>query len=188
MTIQQVKVGRLFGAAMLVLLFVIPSANAWGSEGCLAYQATLQGSFLKKTPTTPAGWFVDSYFTIGDVVLHAKIVYAASDIVPEKNTQNVFQGAEKGVVTVDGVGTFDLVSQFTAPLQKVKEGVAILNESGTIGNGTGVFANISGHFTNHGVYGTAVVHSAGTMGFVANMNGNICGIDLITAGLASATK
>jgi hypothetical protein len=180
MTIHRAKTGRLFGAAMLVLLFTVFSAYAYGGEGCVAFQATTQGSFHVAPP--PMGWYADAYFTIGDAVMQATIIWKAKEVVVERMNQHTFMGTERGVVTVEGLGTFELVSHFTSPHRTFKDGVAILNESGTIGGGTGVFAGISGHFTHHGVYGPAVTGAdppAGRpLGFASSMNGNICGLDL----------
>jgi hypothetical protein len=183
MTIHGARAGRLFGIAGLVLLFTASAANAWGKDGCVSFQATTQGSFLLWTPSLPnGGWVFDGYFTIGDLRLHATIVYDADSILAKKITRNTFLGAEKGVANVDGGGTFDLVSHFTAPHQAFTTGVAILNESGTITNGTGRFANISGHFTNHGIYGPAVAGNStdplAVVGGITDMQGNICGVDL----------
>ena len=188
MTTHRAKTGRLFGAAMLVLLFAVFSANAWGGDGCVAFQATTQGS-LRFAPLI--GWYADAYFTIGDAVMPATIVWHAKDVVTERMNKHTFMGAEKGVVTVAGLGTFELVSHFTSPHRTFKDGVAILNESGTIGGGTGVFASVSGHFTHHGVYGPAVTGAeppTRPFGFTSSMNGNICGLDLNAAGLAPASN
>jgi hypothetical protein len=181
MTSYGARAGRLVGIAVLVLLFTASAANAWGKDGCVSFQATAQGSFLFTSSLPNGGWVVDAYFTIGDAQpLHATIVYDADTILPKKTTRNTFLGAEKGVVTVDGGGTFDLVSHFTAPHQAFTTEVFKLNESGTISNGTGRFANISGHFTDHGIYGPAVTATdpSAVMGSITDMQGNICGVDL----------
>ena len=188
--IHKVIVGRLFGAAIFATMLSASAANAWGIDGCVAFQATLHGSFLPYTPSLPnGGWVADGYFTIGDLRLHATVLYDVGDILGRKETTNVFLGNEKGIVNIDGVGTFDLLSHFAAPHQTFKTGIATLNESGTIGGGTGKFANISGHFTQHGIYGPAVTGNStdpsAVMGLISNMNGNICGVDLSAAGLTA---
>ena len=189
MTIHRAKGGRLFGAAMLVLLFTASAANAWGGDGCVPFKLTFQGSFLPyATPTMPyGGWALEGYFIIGGLPLHAKLEYPIDDIVGTKVTKNIFRGTEKGIVTFDGGGTFDLVSHFTSPHQTFKDGFAVINESGTVGNGTGRFANVSGHFTAHGIYGPAVPHSPDSpVGDVGSMDGNICGVSI--AGLTAKTN
>lgn len=199
MNILRAKAGRPLGAAVLVLALTACAANAWGGDGCVSFQATTQGSFFV-SPPVPApplfptsfimGWAVEGYFTIGQIHLRAMLVYPIENIVEKKTTQNVFQGIERATAYVQGGGTFDLVSHFTAPHQKFggTEGVSILNESGTIENGTGRFVNISGHFTNHGIYGPAVAGIStepnAVMGVTTNMNGNICGVNLSVASMA----
>jgi hypothetical protein len=194
MTAHYAKAGRLFGAIMPVLLFAASAANAWGADSCVPFKGTSMGSFFPWTPALPdGGWVSDVYFTIGGVVLPGTIVYSADDVVPKKTTTNptnTFLGYEKGTVTLIGItGTFDLVSHFSAPQQTAASGVSMLNESGTLGNGTGVFAGISGHFTDHGIYGPSVPHKEGAiMGVTTTLEGTICGVDLSALGLAAKTK
>ena len=181
------KAGRLFRAAVLVVLITVSGTELWGGDGCVAFQANIQGA-LRLSPVP--GWYADTYITIGKTVLQATTVWAAPAIVAEKFNPNVYMGTERAVVSVEGLGTFELISHFVSPHRTFKEGVAILNESGTIGNGTGVFANVSGHFTDHGVYGPGVPGGVPPVnyGFLSSMNGSICGVDLSTAGLTPSSN
>lgn len=181
------KAGRLLRATVLVGLIAISGANLWGADKCAMFQATIQGGFR----VAPArGWYAEGYITAGDTVLRATMFWAAASVVPEKFNPNVFMGNEKAVFTVDGLGTFELVSHFVSPHRTFKEGVAMLNESGTIGNGTGIFVNVSGHFTEHGVYGPAVPGGVppANLGFQGSMNGNICGVNLSGVGLTPTSN
>jgi hypothetical protein len=45
-------------------------------------------------------------------------------------------------------------------------------------NGTGRFANVSGQFTDHGVYGEAIAKSYGTLGAILELRGTMCGVEL----------
>jgi hypothetical protein len=190
MTAHYAKAGRLFGAVMLVLLFAASAANAWGADSCVPFKGTSTGSFFPWTPALPdGGWVSEVYFTIGGVVLAGTGVWPIGDIAAKKTTPNptnTFLGYEKGTVTLIGLlGTFDLVSHFSAPHQTAASGVAMLEESGTIGNGMGAFAGISGHFTNHGICGATVPHKEGAIaGSATVLEGTICGVDLSALGLA----
>jgi len=174
MNIHRAKGGRLFGAAMLVLLFTASAANAWGGNGCVPFKATLMGSYY-----SDRGWVSDVYFTIGGDLLYGQMVTSID--TTKKITVNNFLGSETGVVTTLDGSTFVLVSHFAAPHQASASGVAMINESGTIGNGTGTFSGISGHFTDHGIYGSVVPPPPQTSTgpwawFVGGMEGNICGV------------
>lgn len=185
MLTKSAKSSGLLRALGLLGLIAVSGVNLWGEGKCMAFQANLQGA-LVLSPLR--GWSAQGYITAGDTVLQARVFWPVSTVVPEKFNPKVFMGTEKAVVTVEGVGTFELVSRFVSPHRLFKEGVAILNEAGTIGNGTGSFAGVSGHFTDHGVYGPGVPGGVPPVnyGFLTSMNGNICGIDLSGLGLTPA--
>jgi hypothetical protein len=176
------KARRAFDTAVLIGVIAVSGTTLWGGDGCAAYQANLQGA-LRLSPVP--GWYADGYITVGDTVLHATVFWAARDVKADKVNPNVMMGTEKGVVTVDGLGTFELISEFVSPHRTFKDGVAILNEFGIIANGTGAFSNASGHFTDHAVYGPGVPGGVPPVnyGFLASMHGNMCGVDLSMYGL-----
>jgi hypothetical protein len=179
--------GCLVGIAGLILLFAAPAANAQGNNGCTAFQATMQGSLFLPPDlppgTPPAGaWIEEGYVTIRgtSVPLHVRSVYDLATIGSKRETRNIFLGTETGVYAFDDGSTFELASHFTAPHQASAIGLYVINESGTITNGTGQLAGVSGQFTAHGIYGPAVppIEDGGLFGVIAELHGNICGVDL----------
>ncbi|MBZ5581296.1 MAG: hypothetical protein LAQ30_03670 [Acidobacteriia bacterium] len=105
----------------------------------------------------------------------APIIDDTSKIPPEAG-RNVAIGTETGKLTFDDGSKLEMPGHFTAVRLWAPNGVARLNESGTIEKGTGTFTNASGNFTTHGVFGPGVLpaDSAAVMGVVQDTSGTIC--------------
>lgn len=168
---------------VLVVAFVMASAPIASGQGhCTAFTAVGTGSYYvpgQNSLLPFGGWIADIYFTIGVEQLHAKAIYDASEDVWKKAPEpgvNTSIATERGKLTFDDGSKLEMPGHFVAPLEKSADGVFRLNEAGKIENGTGAFANVSGSFTTHGVFGPGVTRPdpQAVLGAILQTQGTLC--------------
>lgn len=150
-------VGALLGSA----------GDASGQSSCVALSAVNHA-------TSPVDiWLGEGWWAFGNAApIHAKETTGST--VYEKSDGDVWYGTEKTTVDFGNGNTFQLTTRWLAHHNST--GIGEVTETGTIGNGTGKFADIIGVFYAPGTFGFMWGDQVNFL-WLGSRQGTVCGLN-----------
>lgn len=166
---RDLKWRYLMMAAFAAAALLLSAAQARGETSCVTFSAPLY-AYLDPAQ----GWLGQAWWAFGNAA--PRIAgELTNEPVYEKTEGDLLLGTERTTVDFGNGDSFQLITRWLSHHVGAEGGVAEIHEIGTITNGTGKFANVTGIFFSSGTAGPGMSRDQKTFLWLGSRTGTICG-------------